>query len=83
MGTLREHIEKVKDPVATEAYLNADLDEYAEFRDLGALLLALRAIITIAQGGGGFLAKKASVNWQNLYKILPGKRSSQLEAMEA
>ncbi len=49
MGTLREYIiKRVKYPVAAESYLRAALDEYAEFRDLDALLLALRTII-IAQ----------------------------------
>ena len=83
MGTLRECIiEMVKDPEEAEAYLKAALDEYAEFRDLEALLLALRTI-TIAQGGIGFLAKKAGVNRQNLYKILSGKRSPRWETMQA
>ncbi len=83
MGTLRECIiEMVKHPKEADAYLNAALDEYAEFRDLEALLLALRTI-TIAQGGIGFLAKKAGVNRQNLYKILSGKRSPQWKTMEA
>lgn len=83
MGSLRECIiEMVKDPEEAEAYLNAALDEYAEFRDLEALLLALRTI-TIAQGGVGYLAKKAGVNRQNLYKILSGKRSPRWETMEA
>ena len=83
MGTLRECIiEMVKDPEEAEAYLNAALDEYVEFRDLGAFLLALKTI-TIAQGGVGFLAKKAGVNRQNLYKILSGKRSPRWETMEA
>ena len=50
MGTLREYIiEKVKDPVAAKTYLNAAFDEYAEFGDREALLLALRTV-TIAQG---------------------------------
>lgn len=83
MGTLRESlVELIKDPKEADGYLKAALEEYAEFRDLEAFLLALRTI-TMAQGGVGFLAKKAGVNRQNLYKILSGKRSPRWATMEA
>jgi probable addiction module antidote protein len=82
MGTFRDFvIEHVKDPERAEGYLRAAVEQYAECKDLEALLLALQTI-TVARGVG-FLAKKSGVSRKNLYTILSGKRSPDRKTMEA
>ncbi len=82
MGTLREFIVKrIKNPEKAEAYLYAALDEYLEFRDVEALLLALRTI-TIAQGVE-FLVDRAVVDKQGLESALSDNEDLCWETVEA
>jgi probable addiction module antidote protein len=62
----KEHLlEQLKDPEEAAAYLNAALQD----DDSHAFLLALRDIAE-AQGGMNWLAQKADLNRENLYRTL-------------
>ncbi len=76
------HLEKLRDPEDALDYLIVVLDEFARDHDIESLMFSLQ-MITIAQGGVGFLAKKAGINRESLYKILSGKRSPKWKTMEA
>jgi len=74
------HLEKLKDPQESKLYLEVALEEYEKDQDTEAFLLALRDVAE-AQGGIGRLAKKTSLNRQNLYKALSKKGNPKIDTV--
>lgn len=62
-------------------YLNASFDEYEQDGNAEAFLLALRTVIE-AQGGMTELARKTSLNRQNLSKTL-SRKNPRLQTVQA
>ena len=73
-----ELIESLRDPDQAFAYLQVALEEYQEDNDADALLIALRNVAE-ARGGITQLAKKTSLNRQNLYKALAKSGNPRLD----
>lgn len=69
-------IKSLKDPVEAEAYLNVALEE----GDPQLLLLALRNVAE-ANGGMAKLAKKTSLNRENLYRLLSLKGNPEYSSL--
>src|SRR3990167_9964860 len=67
-----ELIESLKKPKEADLYLRIAMEEYHEYGDAEALLVALRNIAE-ARGGMGQLAKKTHLNRQSLYHVLSKK----------
>lgn len=81
MRTYREFITRtMEDPGEASAYLRASLDEYEGDGNLEAFLLALRTVID-AQGGMTELARKTSLNRQNLYRTLSKNGNPRLQTL--
>lgn len=62
------HLEELKDPEEARAYLEVAREEYEKDGDREALLLALQDVAE-AQGGIGNLAKRTSINPEDLYDV--------------
>ncbi|MEA1962797.1 MAG: transcriptional regulator [Patescibacteria group bacterium] len=73
-------IESLKDPKEASAYLNVALEEFEKDGDMKTFLLMLRDV-TEAQGGFSELAKKTSLNRQNLYRVLSGKGNPKISTL--
>ncbi|MBN9543064.1 MAG: helix-turn-helix domain-containing protein [Alphaproteobacteria bacterium] len=67
----------LSEPDDAEIYLKVALEEYKNDGDTKAFLLALKSVAE-AQGGIAKLAKKSTINRQNLYKLLNGKTEPKL-----
>lgn len=76
------NINKLKHPQDASLYLTEALIEFEEDHDINNFLKALKDV-TEAQGGIGELAKKTSLNRQNLYKLLSAKRQPKVETLGA
>ncbi|MBN8828874.1 MAG: hypothetical protein J0H68_09225 [Sphingobacteriia bacterium] len=63
---------KLKDPEYLETFLTVAFQEYVEENDTQHFLSLLREVI-MSQGGVAKVAKKASLNRENLFKLLNGK----------
>ena len=83
MRNFREYIvEKLKDPQEMIDYLKVALEEYEKDQNTEAFLLALRTVAE-AKGGISELAKKTSLNRQNVYRVLSSKGNPKLDTLEA
>ena len=81
MRTYRELVTRtMEDPGEASEYLRASLDEYQGDGNLEAFLLALRTVIE-AQGGMTELARKTSLNRQNLYRTLSRNGNPRLQTL--
>jgi probable addiction module antidote protein len=81
MRSYRELVtQTVQDPGEASAYLKASLDDYEQDGNLEAFLLALRTVIE-AQGGMTELARKTSLNRQNLYRTLSKNGNPRLQTL--
>jgi probable addiction module antidote protein len=81
MRTYRELVTRtMEDPGEASEYLRASLDEYEGDGNLEAFLLALRTVIE-AQGGMTELARKTSLNRQNLYRTLSKSGNPRLQTL--
>ncbi len=75
----KEHLhERLQEPGAAAAYLNAALED----EDLHVFLLALRDI-TEAQGGMSHLAKETDLNRESLYKTLSMRGNPRLSSLRS
>ncbi|MCK5319816.1 transcriptional regulator [Candidatus Parcubacteria bacterium] len=73
-------IESLKDPKEASAYLDVALEEFEKDGDMKTFLLMLRDV-TEAQGGFSELARKTSLNRQNLYRVLSGKGNPRISTL--
>lgn len=81
MRSYRELVtQTVQDPGEASAYLKASLDDYERDGNLEAFLLALRTVIE-AQGGMTELARKTSLNRQNLYRALSKNGNPRIQTL--
>jgi probable addiction module antidote protein len=71
-------VEKLKEPIEAQTFLDAAILEYEEDGDTEAFMLSLR-YLTEAKGGVSKLSEATKLNRQNLYKVLTGKTSPKLE----
>ncbi|MEW6663809.1 MAG: addiction module antidote protein [Thermodesulfobacteriota bacterium] len=70
----------MEDPEEATEYLTASLDGYEGDGNMEAFLLALRTVID-AQGGMTELARKTSLNRQNLYRTLSKNGNPRLQTL--
>ncbi len=74
------NIEQLKNPEDALLYLTEALADFEIDHDAECFLKALKDV-TEAQGGIGELAKRTSLNRQNLYKLLSAKRQPKIETL--
>jgi probable addiction module antidote protein len=83
MRSYRELItQTMQDSEEAKAYLKASFEEYEHDGNGEALLLALRTVIE-AQGGMTEIARKTSLNRQNLYRMLSKTGNPRLQTLQS
>lgn len=72
-------LDKLQDPDAAQAYLNAALED----EDERVFLLALKDVLEAQGGDMSSLAKRTKLNRENLYRILSKKGNPKLTSLQA